>query len=105
MKRNVLAAIVGVCLWPAAGRAGLYNPAEPAEGPPNPEVHQAKQFLIRVKNVRFAGVDGFPGAEYPVRNRYYLAAEIREAPASWNVTRRLSLSAYWIRRQKYSQAI
>jgi tetratricopeptide (TPR) repeat protein len=93
-------AIFGVCLCPAVTWAGLYNPAEPGE-----VLHRDPNvFWATLKTLSTIGREESL-SDPPERQRYFLAAQVREVPASWGVTRRLSQSAYWIRRQKFNDAI
>jgi hypothetical protein len=118
-----LVVIVALCANPA--EAGLYNPAEPWERMLRPLPGQAtdprvdfSSFLIKHADLRNIGIQEPTGKEKvfqqgasppmtPVRLRYSLVADLspRLAPSTWPTDKKISLSAYLIRRGKHREAI
>jgi len=105
-----LAAIAALALGASAVEAGLYNPAEPWEKMLNPLPGRATSprpfdFLVKLFELRTLAQDGLP--ENPMRLRYSLVAELspRLPPSTWPIDRKISLSAYLIRRGKHKEAI
>jgi tetratricopeptide (TPR) repeat protein len=90
-------------IFPIGARAGLYNPAEPYEGPLDPNFNKFYETLAILRSIGMEGVQ----VDNPLRQRYFLVADLapRFVPQSWPVERRISLSAYLIRRQKHQEAI
>ena len=103
LRLGRLLGLLALVLCPASLQAGLYNPAEPHEGPLDPDFRKFSETLTRLRSIGMEGVQ----VDNPLRMRYFLIADSapRVIPSTWPLDRKISLSAYLIRRQKYQEAI
>jgi tetratricopeptide (TPR) repeat protein len=103
MRKSHLVALFCLGLWVPSLDAGLYNPAEPAEGKLDPNFEKFRTTLIMLRSIPADKVV----VDNPLRIRYRLFTDLapRSLPATWTTTQRLSMSAYLIRRQKHLEAI
>src|SRR5438128_4577558 len=86
-----------------SAHAGLYNPAEPEEAALN--LKDFQRFRQTMDGLRFLAAAEVK-FEYPLRSRYVLASRVNASglPQSLTVSERISLSAYYLRTQKYREA-
>jgi tetratricopeptide (TPR) repeat protein len=97
-------------------QAGLYNPAEPGEGKLNPDFKIFRDTLFSLRDIRIEPgqvngplqkriLDKVLNDPFQMRYRMMQQSAPRLIPPDWNLAQRLSLSAYLIRRGKYTEAI